>query len=336
MGIKFHCPNGHKLNVKSFLSGKKAICPKCGVKVTVPDQSEAGVSNSKTPSAAAPQPAPAAASPAVVVVAPSPAPTFATVPRVAPVAAPDPIGEAPGAVWYVRSRSGEQAGPLAAAELRAWLDQGRLARDSLVWRSGWPQWQLAAAAFPQLAATAAVVPQMLAPVAAVAPQADSVGAPLVGVPIGAAPLRPGLLAGGVPMGTPSGYAQAAPVGMAVVPSAGFTELELGDTSAPPARRQVAIRRASSGTTVAVSAVLGLLAIGLLAALVYVLSQQSVPRASPGDERSSAAAPADKKQPPTATAPAKKVDPQSNSDGSSADAIGEIEPPTKNPSEEPRP
>ena len=40
MGIKFFCPNGHKLNVKSFLSGKKAICPQCGAKVTVPAQSQ--------------------------------------------------------------------------------------------------------------------------------------------------------------------------------------------------------------------------------------------------------------------------------------------------------
>ncbi len=40
MGIKFYCPNGHKLNVKSFLSGKKAICPQCGAKVMVPAQSQ--------------------------------------------------------------------------------------------------------------------------------------------------------------------------------------------------------------------------------------------------------------------------------------------------------
>jgi len=40
MGIKFLCPNGHKLNVKSFLKGKKAICPKCGARVLVPDDSQ--------------------------------------------------------------------------------------------------------------------------------------------------------------------------------------------------------------------------------------------------------------------------------------------------------
>lgn len=43
MGIRFHCPNGHKLNVKSFLAGKKGVCPDCGVKVRIPDRSEAGL-----------------------------------------------------------------------------------------------------------------------------------------------------------------------------------------------------------------------------------------------------------------------------------------------------
>jgi hypothetical protein len=45
MGIKFYCPNGHKLNVKAFLSGKKAICPQCGAKVTVPAQSQPAPGN---------------------------------------------------------------------------------------------------------------------------------------------------------------------------------------------------------------------------------------------------------------------------------------------------
>ncbi len=39
MGIKFYCPNGHKVNVKSFLAGKKGLCPKCGVRVDIPLQS---------------------------------------------------------------------------------------------------------------------------------------------------------------------------------------------------------------------------------------------------------------------------------------------------------
>ncbi len=36
MGIRFQCPNGHKLHVKAFLAGKRAICPQCDAKVLVP------------------------------------------------------------------------------------------------------------------------------------------------------------------------------------------------------------------------------------------------------------------------------------------------------------
>ena len=43
MGIKFHCPNGHKLNVKSFLAGKRGICPKCHVRMRIPMESESEV-----------------------------------------------------------------------------------------------------------------------------------------------------------------------------------------------------------------------------------------------------------------------------------------------------
>src|SRR3954453_12022259 len=43
MGIKFHCPNGHRLNVKSFLAGKKGVCPKCGTKMRIPTASEPGL-----------------------------------------------------------------------------------------------------------------------------------------------------------------------------------------------------------------------------------------------------------------------------------------------------
>jgi hypothetical protein len=39
MGIKFYCPNGHKMHVKGFLAGKKGLCPKCGVRVEIPTQS---------------------------------------------------------------------------------------------------------------------------------------------------------------------------------------------------------------------------------------------------------------------------------------------------------
>jgi hypothetical protein len=63
MGIRFFCPNGHKLNVKAFLAGQKGICPYCGCKVDIPLESVRSPSKQHaqqhpqggaTPSAAAP------------------------------------------------------------------------------------------------------------------------------------------------------------------------------------------------------------------------------------------------------------------------------------------
>jgi GYF domain 2 len=42
MGIKFYCPNGHKMHVKDFLAGKRGLCPKCGVRVEIPMTSVSG------------------------------------------------------------------------------------------------------------------------------------------------------------------------------------------------------------------------------------------------------------------------------------------------------
>jgi len=39
MGIRFYCPNGHKLNVKKFQAGRRGICPYCGTKFLIPSQS---------------------------------------------------------------------------------------------------------------------------------------------------------------------------------------------------------------------------------------------------------------------------------------------------------
>ena len=36
MGIRFYCPQGHKLNVKSFLAGKVGVCPHCDARVQIP------------------------------------------------------------------------------------------------------------------------------------------------------------------------------------------------------------------------------------------------------------------------------------------------------------
>jgi len=47
MGIRFFCPNGHRLNVKSFLAGKRGVCPDCGIGVDIPMQSDEQAASKK-------------------------------------------------------------------------------------------------------------------------------------------------------------------------------------------------------------------------------------------------------------------------------------------------
>jgi len=49
MGIRFLCPNGHKLNVKTFLAGKRAICPDCGARVLVPNEPQQSIKQVTAP-----------------------------------------------------------------------------------------------------------------------------------------------------------------------------------------------------------------------------------------------------------------------------------------------
>ena len=47
MGIRFFCPSGHRLHVKSFLAGKRGVCPDCGTSVEIPLESDARALTSK-------------------------------------------------------------------------------------------------------------------------------------------------------------------------------------------------------------------------------------------------------------------------------------------------
>jgi hypothetical protein len=66
---------------------------------------------------------------------------------VAPGQQRDPLGEAPEAVWYVRTPDGEQFGPAGAETMRGWLEGGRVADEALVWREGWAEWATAGEVF---------------------------------------------------------------------------------------------------------------------------------------------------------------------------------------------
>ena len=142
MGIRFHCPNGHKLNVKSFLAGKKGVCPDCGVKLRIPERSEAGLDSgideeqpaaTKTPenvptSVAAPKPA-SNLQPAVQAVVRAVQPAYSPQPvyqQVAPVGySPPGPGPAPMQPQYNMPvpppPPGAIADPIAENPLATWF-----------------------------------------------------------------------------------------------------------------------------------------------------------------------------------------------------------------------
>lgn len=156
MGIKFHCPNGHKLNVKAFLAGKRGVCPKCGMKVRIPTESEPGIdSDLEEEEASVSSKSNGSGSVAAALHRPA-APAVATAPVAAASAhaatATDPIQENPTAIWYVRPPTGGQYGPARGDVMRKWLTEGRVSSDSLVWREGWSDWQNAGKTFPELEA----------------------------------------------------------------------------------------------------------------------------------------------------------------------------------------
>lgn len=202
MGIRFYCPNGHKLNVKEFLAGQRGICPRCGVSVNIPLESTRAAGTKDLPIAAEweararkegklpgkknfqstiskenpspkeiaddsipdlnelfqeneaavsdpsdwkkPTPVSNAVSSAVVFsemetpAKPTPpdAPEIPNVPKL-----PDPFEGPADTVWYVRPTAGGQYGPVDREIIKVWLSEGRIVKDTLVWREGWEDWK---------------------------------------------------------------------------------------------------------------------------------------------------------------------------------------------------
>ena len=135
MGIRFYCPNGHKLNVKAFLAGKRGICPDCDVKFIVPSESGGTVG-------------------AIDENEPPPPPSVLTkVQALAEINMPVESGTPLATdLWHVRNDSGQQHGPATTSLLKAWIGEGKVDRDSWVWRTGWLDWQRASEVFPELGA----------------------------------------------------------------------------------------------------------------------------------------------------------------------------------------
>jgi hypothetical protein len=277
MGIKFLCPNGHKLNVKSFLSGQRAICPKCGARLLVPTPEEAAAARAAsglmTAVSAGPLPAGGdtdvdLASPGTLSGSDSTTPTDSSAAPPAPVrraSAVDAIAEAPEAVWYVRPATGGQFGPAAAEVMRGWLNEGRVGASSLVWRAGWPEWRAAAAVFPQLGGLAVPTPNIQGATTASIPP----------IQIGSVPLGngPTALGGGLPHGQMVQSSVAGP------PAASATL----SSPMPPLAQSAAKRRRQHDRRLLASALLIVASIILLIALVIVFRRQSQPATSTTQE-----------------------------------------------------
>jgi hypothetical protein len=116
MGIRFSCPNGHKLNVKETLAGKRGICPACGAKFVIPSATDSGsVTGSPAPSVAASSQSAAgsaAAAPSIVIALADP--PVAPAAPVAPTAAAAPVAQA--AAPRLPETQSAAASPVATSE----------------------------------------------------------------------------------------------------------------------------------------------------------------------------------------------------------------------------
>jgi hypothetical protein len=259
MGIKFLCPNGHKLHVKAFLSGKKAICPKCGVRVVVPadgqqvdDAQLEADSASSAAEAVDSQPPAATASRLAEGAVPA---SKAASPTASPAAVVDPIDDAPSAVWYVRPATGGQFGPASGEIMRAWIAEGRVGASSLVWRAGWQEWRAASAIFPQLGSLLASPGVSVGPPKSVAFGAagqppDQQGGPLP------------LVAGGLPVGQ---------VVQSVAATVGAGPLE--PAPLPPVAPGLRKKRRNRDVSLLASAILLMVSVILVVVLILVWRRQ---------------------------------------------------------------
>ena len=117
MGIRFLCPNGHRLNVKTFLAGKRGICPHCGAKFEIPFDS---VASAPPPPAGAPSAMPHGGHPNSPVVQATPHATTAPA-AVGSVPAPESADAAPSVLagGGPTADATSAAGPAEAASFPA-------------------------------------------------------------------------------------------------------------------------------------------------------------------------------------------------------------------------
>jgi hypothetical protein len=159
MGIRFYCPNGHKLNVKSHLAGKTGFCPECGVRLVIPLQStrqssreiaaeqehgDAAMRSDNVPALSLDDDGNAPSQFGTAAAPPQTAPAFSGTP------AENPLLQDQTVVWYLQVPGGQQFGPANGQTVQGWMLEHRITPQMLVWREGWANWLEAKDVFPEI------------------------------------------------------------------------------------------------------------------------------------------------------------------------------------------
>ena len=170
MGIRFLCPQGHKLNVKSFLAGKTGFCPHCKARVEIPltstrSSSKQAAAEAEVIPLAQPVAEPHAGAPVArgvgypelrdLPVRPIAENSTSTVSLQSPSAESLPVlanltGEGVREQWWVMSKNGQQYGPATQEIIRQWIGEGRVVAETLIRREDHPDWQRAEDNFREL------------------------------------------------------------------------------------------------------------------------------------------------------------------------------------------
>ncbi|MDR2754255.1 MAG: DUF4339 domain-containing protein [Planctomycetaceae bacterium] len=146
MGIRFFCPNGHKLNVKEHLAGKAGFCPECGARLIIPLQStrksSKELSEHKKDSLIVDSVSPAISAP------PEQSEPTEQVSKSGEIT--NPILQDQTVVWYIQVPGGQQHGPLTGQVIHSWIQEHRIEPTMLIWREGWENWLQAKNVFTEL------------------------------------------------------------------------------------------------------------------------------------------------------------------------------------------
>ena len=122
MGIRFICPScDNKLNVKSYLAGKRGICPKCDARIRIPLESD---SENQLAELAGDKP------------------------RMVKTVG-ECIAERPEMQWFVRPADGGEFGPASGDMLQVWITEKRIDHRTELRRHDWVNWQQAGEIFSE-------------------------------------------------------------------------------------------------------------------------------------------------------------------------------------------